>query len=650
MCISVVVIGAVAACAAWIWLNFVAEAQLKSAAAKETQERSRCTALPREKPFFHAAPIGAFTAASTATCRSDRIDAAAISDENANTSSAASSSAAMITEEIYKSTWCKVSPSFSVCTLSNDWYFSKKRPKKLQFAVLKNQNLFFYTDEAQSSTLAALCIADCAFDVNSSGVLRADELFRKEFPLQISSPFGTLFGPSSRLFMHFTSGAEKEDWFYALNRAKVAGGGSTQDATHIARFDAHARQFFARVKRTVEGVLPAAASGTLRIVNLLAGRLFYNVADAGAIEALIVEKVRRSLEISPLPAFLGGVSVKQTVVGNVLPVLTAWDVHRFHDNGECKFFADIEWGAGSTPDEGEDAAAKDSLKKESEQRDVLFRITLQLSVRTDAVPLLSRITGAFAVPIVVAAVVRRLAGRLYFVLPPPPSDRVWTSFVEPPALHVDVAPVVAATAIRMPAVLNFVRRRIVEAVNETLVYPAMEDLFAVPLASRAHGRAIAVLRQSVTPPAAASTGDSLLPASQLQDAAAAKTAAETALPADPLHTSIGPFGRSVHAVATTSDCAELAATNGEDSLGFSRSVTEKARSFCDFVPPHPPPLSSSSVSSTLVDSANNTAALQNSNDDFDDGASTTTLTSVEACDVTMVRKRAVISNKQAAAA
>lgn len=333
------------------------------------------------------------------------------------------------------SAWIRSSNAFSIVTLAPPT--AKGTPNSLQFAVLRNNNLFVYRDERQTECIAALWVDDCNvfFEWNFPVKLRADEWFCKEFPLALVSRNGSLVGPdSSVLYLHFCNGWEKEEWFYRLSKARPK---------HLP-----AGNWFENVE-----------DREFPLVNALIQRAFWELAT-GKMHILlqvIRERFERRCEICPLPAFLTDVSIEALWINEKkAPTLEQIQIHKLGNaNGDICFWASLDWSEG-------EATAQASC-----------------TVHTDKIPVFSKL-GAYKVTVQVMASITDFKGRVYCQWRAPPSNRLWISFLEPPNIKVKVQPVIGSQPIRINWLLTWIEKKIVEAINESMVYPAGEDLVLIP--------------------------------------------------------------------------------------------------------------------------------------------------------------------------
>jgi hypothetical protein len=337
--------------------------------------------------------------------------------------------------------WIRSSNAFSILSLAPPT--AKGTSNSLQYAVLRNNNLFIYRDERQTECIAALWVDDCTvfLEWNFPVKLRADELFCKEFPLALVSRNGSLVGPdSSVLYLHFCNGWEKEEWYYRLSKVKPK---------HLP-----VGNWFAGIE-----------DHEYTLVNALIQRAFWEIAT-GKTDILlkgIRAKFERKCEICPLPAFLSDVSIEALWINEKkAPLLEHIQIHKLGSvNGDISFWASLDWIEGEAT------------------------VRASCTVHTDKIPVFSKL-GAYKVAIQVMASISHFKGRVYCQWRAPPSNRLWISFLEPPNIKVKVQPVIGSQPIRINWLLNWIEKKIVDSITESMVYPAGEDLVLIPNEEQEH--------------------------------------------------------------------------------------------------------------------------------------------------------------------
>lgn len=75
-----------------------------------------------------------------------------------------------------------------------------------------------------------------------------------------------------------------------------------------------------------------------------------------------------------------------------------------------------------------------------------------------------------------AAVLKKLEGRILIRIKPPPSNRIWVAFETMPKMELSIEPIISQRSITYGPILRLIENRVREVIEETLVYPHFDDL------------------------------------------------------------------------------------------------------------------------------------------------------------------------------
>lgn len=314
-------------------------------------------------------------------------------------------------------------------------------------------------------------IEGCKIDLFPHSLL-LDEIYKKEFPLRVVSPASTLFDGQKRLYLYAANASEKEDWLFALRQGAQAASPpapkdvdpseeeSGEDAHSLNSFSAKATAairndpkiadaiFMERLNRYVRA--PSMDTST-QWLNAIAGRLFFNMFRSNDLERFFRKKFERKAATIPKPFFLGDLVLKSVFAGQSLPMFSRGQLHSVTNEGELLVSVDIMYPGG-------------------------FRMQIETEIRWE-IPKVKTIV----VPIVMSIHVRRMTGRVLLRIKPPPSDRLWVGFYAPPALDIDMEPVVSSKAITWSVVKAGIMKHIYDTMTDVIVLPNMDDLTIPPL-------------------------------------------------------------------------------------------------------------------------------------------------------------------------
>lgn len=75
-----------------------------------------------------------------------------------------------------------------------------------------------------------------------------------------------------------------------------------------------------------------------------------------------------------------------------------------------------------------------------------------------------------------AAVLKKLEGRVLIRIKPPPSNRIWVAFESTPKMELIIEPIISQRSITYRPILQLIENRVREVIEETIVFPHFDDL------------------------------------------------------------------------------------------------------------------------------------------------------------------------------
>eukprot|EP00758_Cryptobia_borreli_P011217 Tbor_TRINITY_DN5635_c0_g2::TRINITY_DN5635_c0_g2_i1::g.9038::m.9038 len=141
---------------------------------------------------------------------------------------------------------------------------------------------------------------------------------------------------------------------------------------------------------------------SLDVMNIVAARLFFENREGDAIKKILTKKINKKLSKISIPKPLNGtIQVHDVSPGSELPLITNMSQVQYYPCGEIKFDVDMEYRGG-------------------------FDLQLELDLtigKTRKVPKL-----------VVRIRINNIRGRIRLNVGPPPSNRIWVGFHQPPVI------------------------------------------------------------------------------------------------------------------------------------------------------------------------------------------------------------------------
>jgi hypothetical protein len=232
----------------------------------------------------------------------------------------------------------------------------------------------------------------------------------------------------------------KEDFYFALLR--------NQEQTFTAQNTAPKPQRF-DVKNIISLVQKLHASEDhmqIRWLNAFIGRIFLGIHQTKDIENLIREKLTKKISRVKRPSFLTRVAIQGINTGNSAPFITNPRLKDLNVEGEFVMEADLKYTGN-------------------------FRLEVAATARIDLGPRFK----AREVNLILAVVLKKLEGHVFFKVKPPPSNRIWFCFQSMPKMEMSIEPIVSSRQITYTVILRQIENRIKEVVAETLVLPFWDD-------------------------------------------------------------------------------------------------------------------------------------------------------------------------------
>ncbi|KAH9883643.1 hypothetical protein F4778DRAFT_625112 [Xylariomycetidae sp. FL2044] len=325
-----------------------------------------------------------------------------------------------------------------------------QRPKKagnVFYVVLRHGHLMLFDDDEQLEVRHVISLAHHHVSIYSGGDRTPEgELYIKRNAICLSRRADKKdLSPDSRISKPFYLFSEncsaKEDFYFSLLRNQEQFFTSQNLSPRPQRFEVR------NIISLVQKLHSSEDQLQTRWLNAFIGRMFLGVHKTKDIENLIREKITKKISRVNRPSFLTRIAIQNIDTGDSAPYITNPRLKDLGVEGECVMEADVKYTGN-------------------------FRLEVAATARID----LGTRFKSREVNLVLAVVLRKLEGHVFFKIKPPPSNRIWFSFQTMPKLEMAIEPIVSSRQITYTLILRQIENRIKEVVAETLVSPFWDDL------------------------------------------------------------------------------------------------------------------------------------------------------------------------------
>lgn len=328
----------------------------------------------------------------------------------------------------------------------------KKRAANVFYVVLRHGHLMLYDDSEQLQVRHVISLSHHSVSIYGGGEkIPEGELYirrnaicltRRDVEPALNIDLASLSKP---FYLFSENCSEKEDFYFALLRCqeRASEDDSTMEPTPPSPLGFNP----SHLRLLVQTLYSSEEQYQTKWINAILGRLFLTLYKTPDLERFFKNKIDKKIARVKKPTFLSDVVIQKVDVGESAPFITNPKLRELNVNGETIVEANVSYTGG-------------------------FNIEIFTAARVD----LGTRFKTREVDLRLAAVLKRLEGKILVRIKPPPSNRIWVAFETMPKMELSIEPIISQRSITYGPILRLIENRVREVIEETLVYPHFDDL------------------------------------------------------------------------------------------------------------------------------------------------------------------------------
>jgi hypothetical protein len=247
--------------------------------------------------------------------------------------------------------------------------------------------------------------------------------------------------PSKPFFLFADNTSDKEDFYFAMLKNQERKPDALNNPPVALQFD---------IKNMISLVQRLHSSEEhlqTRWINGIIGRIFLGLYKTTDVENFVRAKITKKISRVKKPSFLSGIVLRNVDMGEGAPLITNPRLKELTVEGDCVIEADVRYTGN-------------------------FRLEIAATARID----LGTRFKAREVNLLLAVVLKKVEGHVFARVKPPPSNRIWLTFSQPPKIEMSIEPIVSSRQITYTVILRQIENRIKEVIAESIVMPYWDDI------------------------------------------------------------------------------------------------------------------------------------------------------------------------------
>lgn len=247
--------------------------------------------------------------------------------------------------------------------------------------------------------------------------------------------------PSKPFFLFADNTSDKEDFYFAMLKNQTRKADAINNPPVPLQFD------IKNMIGLVQRLHSSEEHLQTRWLNAMLGRIFLSLYRTTDVENWVRAKITKKISRVKKPSFLSGIVLRDVDMGEGAPLITNPRLKDLTVEGDCTVEADLRYTGN-------------------------FRLEVAAIARID----LGTRFKAREVKLLLAVVFKKIEGHVFARIKPPPSNRIWLTFSQPPKIEMSIEPIVSSRQITYTLILRQIENRIKEVIAESIVMPYWDDI------------------------------------------------------------------------------------------------------------------------------------------------------------------------------
>eukprot|EP01117_Protostelium_nocturnum_P009468 TRINITY_DN3378_c0_g2_i1.p2 TRINITY_DN3378_c0_g2~~TRINITY_DN3378_c0_g2_i1.p2 ORF type:complete len:572 (-),score=238.15 TRINITY_DN3378_c0_g2_i1:5555-7270(-) len=308
--------------------------------------------------------------------------------------------------------------------------------KVWNWAVLKNNMLFHFSDNKATTCIRPVCLDGCSV---STGQVKKNgrPLWRDKNWIVLSHSSRDIIPDKKTVYLHFQTAKDLEEWYLLLQKAT----NMNRDLTDAEK---HQHEFWGPMS---ERLTNHSADMNPHWITAIFCRLLWRIHDSKGFTEFLMEKFQKKLNKIEKPSIVKDLRIKDVYFGPELPVVNKVKLLSVSEMGDIELDADFVYHGG-------------------------FHLSIEAVFE---IPLAIK---KFTFPAILSVEIKRIAGQAHIHVNAPPSPRFWLGFYGEPVVEVEVKTELGEHKYKvanLPTLANIIIHKVKSEILQTMILPHLDD-------------------------------------------------------------------------------------------------------------------------------------------------------------------------------